>query len=394
MEGLLNHPTADIKEFLGLRNKHDPRRLPLGALVQADNVDVDDYKGLIRREGYQRATTQTDITASFATQDERRLFIVEAGNLFLVHADLTSTVLANGLGDGYIYWLEIADFVLLSTGHVIDKNNNVASWRVPRPDPPGVQVIGGQLPKGEYHVVTTYVDSTGREGGASTVVVTHLPSNSGLQVSPGVLPGHTVRVYATDTDGTIYYKVSEGNDGVLLETMQGYTSPLDGIQLRADAVPEGVGPLGFYDSRLWACQTVDGQTVVWFSQPFWWNLFDLYGDYLAVPGVVNALIGTSQGMIIATDDEIYVYTTEELLVRVAEYGVPRGVPYTAADTGKVYLWTKQGLCSLFPFENLTEDKVSLPPGSRAHIKYVQHGGYNKVVVLTDGLGIGDNNLRG
>jgi len=394
MEGILNHPTSDIKEFLGLRNKHDPRRLPHGALVLAENVDVDDYKGLIRREGYARATTQTDVTASFATHDERRLFIVEAGTLFLVHADLSVVALKEGVGSDYIYWLEIADFVLLSTGHVIDKDNNVASWRVPRPHPPDVEVIAGQLPKGEYHVVTTYVDSTGREGGASTVVSTQLPGNSGLQVSPGVLPEHTVRVYVTDTNGTIYYKVAEGNNSVLLETMQGYTSPLDGIQLRADAVPEDVGPLGFYDSRLWACQTAEGQTVVWFSQPFWWNLFDLYGDYLAVPGVVRTLIGTAQGMVIATDDEIYLYTAESSLVRLAEYGTPKGVPHTTDDTGKLYLWTNQGLCGLFPFENLTEDKTSLPPGGKVHVKHVRHGGYSKVVVLTDGLGTGDNNLRG
>lgn len=389
----MNHPTADIKEFLGLRNKHDPRRLPHGALVLAENVDIDDYKGVVRREGYTRATTQVEITASFATQDERRLFIVEAGTLFLVHADLTTTALQEGVGGEYIYWLEIADFILMSTGHVVDKNNNVASWRVPRPSPPDVTVIGGDLPEGEYHVVTTYVDSTGREGGASTVVSIRVTGNSGLQVSPSTLPEHRVKVYATDTNGTVYYKVAEGNNSVLLETMQGYTAPLDGIQLRADAVPEGVGPLGFYDSRLWACQTIDGQTVVWFSQPFWWNLFDLYGDYLTVPGVVNTLVGTAQGMVIGTDDEIYLYTAEESLVRLAEYGVPKGVPHTTDDKGVVYLWTNQGLCKLFPFENVTEDKTSLAPGAHVHIKHVQHRGYSKVVVLTDGLGTGDNNLK-
>ncbi|MCK5919394.1 MAG: hypothetical protein KAG66_00530 [Methylococcales bacterium] len=390
----MNHPTSDIKEFLGLRNKHDPRRLPHGALTLADNVDVDDYKGLVRREGYVRATTQIDITASFATQDERRLFIVEAGTLFLVHADLTATALQDGVGSEYIYWLEIADYVLMSTGHVIDKNNTVASWRVPRPNPPDVEVINGELPEGEYHVVTTYIDSTGREGGASTAVIMQVSGNSGLQVSASILPLHTARVYVTDTNGTIYYKVSEGNADVIMRTMQGYTSPLDGIQLRADAVPEDVGPLGFYDSRLWACQTVDGQSVVWFSQPFWWNLFDLYGDYLAIPGVVNTLVGSAHGMVIGTDDEIYLYTAEGSLVRLAEYGTPKGVPHTTDDKGTIYLWTNQGLCMLFPFENLTEDKTSLPPGAHVHAKHVQHGGYSKVVVLTDGLGTGDNNLRG
>lgn len=104
------------------------------------------------------------------------------------------------------------------------------------------------------------------------------------------------------------------------------------------------------------------------------------------------MVGTEQGLLIASGDEIYIYTREESLVRVAEYGVPAGVPYIVEDNGKVLMWTNQGLCEFAPFTNLTGGKVSVAPGSKAHVGHLVTEGYEKVVVLTDGQGRSDNQL--
>lgn len=391
---LANTPTFDIKEFTGIRNKHNPRRLPLGALVAADNIDIDDYKGLVLREGFSQSRTHTAITASFATHDERRLFIVENGDLFLLGADLTPVLLQTGLGDERIYWLEIADFVLLSTGHVIDKDNRVSSWRVDTPPPSSLEVIAGNLAKGDYHVVTTYVDKTGREGAASPISVITLDAESGLRITPETIADHVTRVYMTDTNGTVYYQVSASNNEVSVLSLTGFHAVLDTVQLKTDTAPENIGCLAYYASRLYMSEMIAGNSYVWFSEPFWWNLFNLQGDYIAIPGRVNALIGTPQGLIIATDDEIYVYTSEDALVRVAEYGVPQGVPYTANDTGKFYLLTHQGLCEFFPFNNLTESKLGFNTGELVYLKYMNQRGYDKIVILLDGQKQEDNKFKG
>jgi hypothetical protein len=36
-----NEPTVDIDKFLGIYNREQSRRLPIGALTTAENVDID-----------------------------------------------------------------------------------------------------------------------------------------------------------------------------------------------------------------------------------------------------------------------------------------------------------------------------------------------------------------
>jgi len=380
-----------IDAFLGLYNREQSRRLPPGSLVVADNVDADDFGGIVLRNGYQSSLPMTSITSAFSTQDERRLFVVDGGNLKLITSDLSATTLASGLTSEYIHWLEVADFILMSTGHIIDTSNNVLSWRIPTPQQVVVTATTGNLPAGNYQIVCTHEDDSGREGGASPTVTVEVTNGGGLSISTDNVTGYQARVYVTDVNGTEFYYAGDGSNLTIIST-QGLTSPIDKVQLRGNPAPDNTNQLAFYESRVWTAEFSGGQTVIWYSEPFWWNLFDLSNNHIIVPGKVTALVGIQQGLIIGTDDEIYVYTAEETLVRLAQYGVPDGVSYTKDDTGKLFMWTKQGLCSMLPFKNLTEDKVSLPPGNVCYTKLVEQSGRKKVVVLTDSQGYADNKL--
>ena len=79
-----------------------------------------------------------------------------------------------------------------------------------------------------------------------------------------------------------------------------------------------------------------------------------------------------------------------MLYRLADYGMPSGKAYTIDDKGIIYLHTNQGLCTFPEFTNHTENKVSLPPGSVAHVDLIEQGGMRKIVVLTDANGVADN----
>ena len=387
-----NEPTQNIEKFLGLRNKDQSRRLSTGSLVVAENVDIDNMSGVVIRNGHSLSALMTDITSAFSTQDERRAFIVDAGELLLVNEDLTTVSLGTGFTDDYIYWLEVADFILMSTGHLISKNNSVTLWRIPSPISPIISYVGGDLSEGQYQVVITYVDSDGREGGASDVVVFSVADGADFTFTPEY-NGYKVRAYVSDVNGAILYLQGEyESGGVTVTSTSLLTYPIDDAQLKSYPAPEVIQQIAFYESKIFASQFNDGQSVIFFSQAFWWNLFDLSNDYLIVPGKVNMLLGTNSGLIIGTDDEIYVYTNESALVKVADYGVPGGKPYTEDDSGQVFIHSNQGLCSLFPFKNLTEDKVSLPPGDACFVELIEQNGFKKVLVLTDGNGIADNTL--
>lgn len=383
-----NEPTVNIDKFLGIYNREQSRRLPVGALTTAENVDVDDTGGIIRRQGYVKSLDLTSVTSAFSTQDERRLFVVADGELLHVDRDLHTTVIAAGVSSDYIQWVEVADFILLSNGFIIDADNRVSTWRIESPPAPVARVQSGSLRAGQYQFAVTYVDALGREGPASPVVVMDLMDESGVSLTFSQVLYPSARIYASDTNGTELYYLGQCVSGQFTVTdVSNASSPIDDCQLGAIACPSKANILAHYNARIWAAETEGPQSTVWYSEPYWWNIFK---DFIVVPGQIRVMVGHRDGLIIGTDDEIYVYN--DSLVRVAEYGVPSGVPYTIDDSGTVFLWTKQGLCSALPFQNMTEVKVSLPTGKVCFSALVEQNGFKKVVVLTDGEGDADNSL--
>jgi len=385
-----NDPTVNITKFLGLYNKQQSRRLPVGALTVVENVDIDDTDGIVRRQGYQSKLSLPNVTSAFATQDQRRCFVISDGNLLFLQEDLSYTSLASGLSTEFVYWEEVADYVLLSTGHVIDGDNQVSMWRIDSPPQPKVTLSTGDLREGQYQVAVTYVDSLGREGGASPVVVLNINAGEAITVTPNMGNYSLARVYCTEANGSQLYLAGETATAITLATDSSLVSPIEADQLGAFPAPAQAQILAHYDGRLFAAEPGNGVSIVWFSVPYWWNLFKLQSDFFTVPGDIRSIVSHSDGLIIGTDDEIYVYNGS--LTRVAKYGVPDGVPATKDDTGTVFLWTKQGLCSALPFTNLTSQKCSLPTGNVCTSAVVEQNGFRKVVVLTDAEGTADNQL--
>ena len=379
----MNAPTFDIDSFLGIHNREQPRRLPKGALTKADNVDIDDAAGLILRTGYSSSLPLSNVTSAFSTQDERRSFIVSDGNLLLIKSDLSFETIATGIASDYIHWLEVADTIIMSDGLIIAPDNQVSNWRIPRPSPPNITITSGNLRAGQYQLVVTNVDETGREGGASDIVTVNVENGSAI-----VVDSTAARIYATDVNGSVfYYHASTTIDATINNT-----SPLDDAQLKGYAAPENTKHLAYFENKVFTAELDDGQSTVWFSQPYWHNLFDLQNDFIIIPGRVTCLAAVPQGLIIGTEDEIHVYTPEEVLYRLADYGMPSGKSFTIDDKGIIYLHTNQGLCTFPEFTNHTENKVSLPPGSVAHVDLIEQGGMRKIVVLTDNLTQADNKL--
>lgn len=386
----MNEPTVDIKTFMGLRNRVDPERLAPGELTQAKNIDLDD-SGLLRiRPGLTQQLSFTSLTAAFATKDESRAFVIDNNNLILIRPDLTKQTLQTGMSAGYIYWLEIEDYIILSTGEVIDVDNNVSSWLIDNPTEPKVTVTSGSLRAGQYQITSLFRLPNGREGGAAPVMVIDLPDNSGLSIEPELRAGMEARVYISEPDGSELYLYNTVTSTLVVTDLGKLSYPLDQEQLYGSRVPVAGGPLALYENRLYTTQFDGRQTVIRFSRPFWWNLFLLYEDFLVVSGEVTMLAAHRDGLIIATDDEIYAYNGS--LARLADYGTPKGVPYHLDDYGLLHIWSNQGLCRALPFENTTEEKVSVPPGNLCHMKLVEQNGFKKLIVITDAQGSADNKL--
>jgi hypothetical protein len=148
-----------------------------------------------------------------------------------------------------------------------------------------------------------------------------------------------------------------------------------------DTLPTGADVIQHWKGRMYAAQWLAGedQTVIWFSEPLGYHLFSLDGNFLIVPGRVLMLAPHPDALLIGTDRQIQAYTGDAL-AQLADYGVPPG-QHWSADGQRVLFWSLRGLCAALPFQNLTENQVSVAPGARAGGCLIQSGGQKRYLTV-------------
>jgi len=155
----------------------------------------------------------------------------------------------------------------------------------------------------------------------------------------------------------------------------------DGVELESlfDGLPLGVDVIQHWRGRMYAAQYMasENQTVLWFSEPLSYYLFNLDSNFIILPGRVEMLAPHDAALVIGTDAKVFAYDGAKI-EQVAEYGVVPGVSW-ARDDERILMWTKRGLCAFPTFTNLTERQVSVAPGVRAGVAVVRSGGQKKFV---------------
>lgn len=384
--------TANILRFGGLANRLDPlRRLQsdeggglTAYLSEADNLDIDDTAKPRRAEGYEQVSSEAAANL-YVTEDEQRAYIVVGDTLKQLLPDWTTVDLWTGLANPHLRWVEVNNQVYATNGTdflVIDLDG-VREWGLPTPPTPDVVPTSGTLPAGRYQVTATYVADDGRESGASLGKIVDLTDPGGLQIELDP-KGYKVRVYITPTNAATFYRAYETEGAVT--TWDGPMDRLvDPLQTQFLGPPPGGKVAGFRLGRLYLGQYFPeiNQSAVWPSQPLGFELFNM-ADALVLPGEVRMIAGHNQGLIIGCRDKVYVYDEDQGIQELADYGVvPGWTP--ARHEGAVYFWTDRGLCRGLPFENLTQDRVSVPPGVYGAGHVLSREGFNRyVVVVEDG----------
>ena len=385
--------TTQVKTFNGLNNVADPLRMGLSSLVQADNVNITSSGRVERRSGYELARSGA-YTGAYTTIDYSRLFVVDAGQLKKLGLDLTETILATGLTSAPMYWTEVNREVFYSNGPdkgIIGVDNQVRAWLWTNPLPPVLKSDAGSLQSGLYQVCCTFLLPDGRETGASDPVAIQVADGSGLRLS-GIpqAPGLRTLVYVSPADSQQFQFAFEAPNTAA--TWSGTPDSL-GTNLTTlflDPPPVAAKHVAFFAGRMYAMQYLpeNNTTVVWFSEPLGFHLFNLDKSFMLVRGRGVLLAAHSTGLVIGTTTEIHAFDGERL-TQLANYGAVEG--WSAAvddnDTGMpLYFWTQRGVCTAFPFRNLTALQVSVPPGAQAGGAVISTGGARRYVVALEQSG--------
>lgn len=387
-----NRALTKLNGFAGLNNVTDPMRGRPGRqgvapqswelLQVADNVDLTNSGGAVVRDGYRPFAACTHITGSFVTFDFTRFYIIDADTLLRVNDDGSTVELATGV-TGDAYWTQLNDVVYLSCDAKLELHPGdvVREWGVPTPAPTGrLAAVSGSLGAGEYRVCFTFIDAHGREGGASPYLGIVVANEGGIAINDiPSHPGCATAVYvAASTTG--FYLL-----GVTRDTVMTYAGGALGRELTTqflDPIPQGTSHVAVLKGQLYAAQYIPEQdmTAVWSSEPMGYHLFNHNSGFFLLPGKVEQMAATDETLMLSTGTRTFLYN-QDTLTKVADYGSVPGQHAAFGPDGKLYFWTKRGLCRVSPFENLTESDVSVAPGISAAGGVIQRHGYTQYVVM-------------
>ena len=362
-----------ITSFLGLNNVTDSLRAGFGYLSVADNVVVTDSGAIEKRKGYSRVEAGS-FSAAYATLDYQRAYLVTSGSL----RTLSGAVIKTGITPAPMYWAEINDDVYFNNGTdrgIIRPDNSLIDWAWAVPATPTVIAVTGSLAPGLYQVRCTSLTSDGRESGASDASEIVLADGQALQIT-GLAANS--RVYIAPADSSVFQLAftatgaavwNSSPDNLGRELLNNFLEPL----------PLGATVIQIWRGRAYAAQYMPAQdqTVVWFSEPLGFHLFNLNSNYFMVSGKVEMLAPHDQALVVGTGTAVYAYTPDGLK-ELADYGVAPG-QHWARDDDRIMYWTTRGVCT-FPFSNLTERQVSVAPGVQAGGTIVRSGGQKRFVV--------------
>lgn len=359
----------------------DPMRRGLSALVlvQADNVNVNASGSMSVRDGY-ALTFAGSITGAYGTIDFSRFYFVDGGAL----KTITGKTLRTGLSPASMYWSEVNDHVYYNNGTdrgIIGPDDTLSDWAWTVPSTPTAAAVSGDLAAGTYQVCCTFTLPDGRETGAGDSTVVTLTAGQALQISniPQVA-GYETNLYVAPADSTVYqYAGSTTQRATVWNAPPDSLGP-DLLNDSLDPLPASASVIQFWGGRMYAAMHMPAadQTVIWRSMPLGYHLFNLSSEFVMVPGRVLALAPHDAALVIGTDKSIFAYDGKTLN-QLAEYGVIPGWSW-AKDGNSVLLWTQRGACSVLPFKNLTESRVSVAPGVQAGAAVIAQDGQKRFVV--------------
>lgn len=372
-----------ISAFNGLNNVTDPVRLGIGWLKSADNVDISDTGALSKRMGH-ALVMNGNFTSAYASEDMQRMFVADATTIYSVTSSLELTAVGSLSSTAPLFWTEVNKHTYYNNGvdsGVLPPTGVASEWRWPTPGTTKLSAGSGSLPGGQYRACCTYLLPDGSETGAGAAQEIMLDDYQSFVISSiPQEPGLGTLLYIAPTDSDVFHLV-----GVVGDTYTWNSSPDElGTELSTqflDTLPVGSTAIQHWRGQMFAAQHMQAQdqSVVWASEPLGYHLFNLNSGFFMVPGEVLMLAPTPDALIVGTRDAIFAFTGNELR-QLAPYGVVPGLPWVRDDdTGSALLWTTRGVVRASPFENLTNRKVSLPPGTLSSASLIRKGGQTKFV---------------
>lgn len=311
----------EIKQFSGLANTVSQESIPVGALTDATNTDIDNA-GKIRRR---RGTTLIEsggFHSLFAVSDTHG-YVVKNGDLCRFTPSMDFEIIASGVGGEALSYARVADRVYAKSSTqalTFTSQGPAQQWGVPIVAGFAVSTTSGNTRVG---VAVTYRrDTDGLEGGAiESHVVSY--SSGGITIS-GIptIPGHRASIYMTAPNGDV---LMLARDGVIGSATLYPASNGIPLRTRGKTPPAGAGPIAYMSGRI---LIADGSTL-WATNPYQYELVDMIGGYKVLESEIAFLASVSAGVFIGTQTGVFFMAGEfdsARLTRLSTHRAPKQNP--------------------------------------------------------------------
>jgi hypothetical protein len=374
---------AAFNQFDGIINTKDAKEIGRKGLRSASNVEIDNDKRIMRRNGYSLFAAGA-FRGAYANQTQATLHAVVGTNLVLMNPDGSSTTIKSGLSPnsppGGFYWAEDpANYVAYTNGFDSGIIRNGTDWVPMGVDAPAMNSVT-LISSGLRQVLQFHI------GAKSAIFPIIAPPESALLAFDVPAKYASTNLYACPPGGDEYMLVATSTTQQFTATVnQLYATggPVYPYTVAVDGFPNGARCIQYAMGRLFAAEyvpTVD-MSVVWISLPLQYHLFNKAEDFLTVVGEVVLMIATEKALLIGTDNQIYSWDGTTL-TEVTQYGVVAGSCGDVTPDGVAYFWTVRGIAKAFPYELLTEQTFSGDPGVFNHARLFYSRGYLKLLAST------------
>lgn len=378
----------ELTKFLGLRNTVGEARQPLGALTHATNILIDDSGSITRRKGSVKIANGS-ITSSYGTRDNSAIYVVDGGSLYRFDGD-TFIFICDGMGDGTVHWCEESSSLIFAQSEqrfIAIENDVVKNLNIPTVTDISVIHKTGNLPLMSFGIMAQYVSiETGLRGALSQYQIIDVAESSSLFIEVPPIDGYFVAIYGFLPNSGAWSLIGETANVFLLTDYPAVNEPADDVYLNVMSLPKDIVAMTYHLGRLCAVTLTNEQiSLVQFSIPNFYHLFDIVSEAFEVPDVITS-VASSNGVLILTGMRSIWAFADGSLQRLAPYGTPVGKPMTQLPTGELLIWTYRGVCQYPDFKNLTENDFSVPAGFGCATSLYEHDGSKYLVVATDDAG--------
>jgi hypothetical protein len=150
----------------------------------------------------------------------------------------------------------------------------------------------------------------------------------------------------------------------------------------------GVVAMAYHQaSVVLAVRVAEGATRIQMSIPQVYHLFHKIEGRFEVPDNVVGMESINGQLLIVCTHSIYVHTADNRLLKLADYGGVPGKPITKLPVNGCLIWTTRGVVKYPEIQNISEEAVSLAPGTGASTALYEKDGDVYFLICNDGGGL-------